>query len=92
MPTKKPEKPLGYNCSFISMVVYSGSRLYPSISQVRHVKMEELIKDHLISKRWGEICSYNIEYDLPQDVGDKSEPITFRQYLANMTAKTGKYA
>ena len=40
----------------------------------------------------GGIYSYHLEYDLPQDEGKKSDPITFRQCLANMTAKTGKYA
>ena len=38
------------------------------------------------------IYSDHLEYDLPQDKGDESDPITFRQYLANMTAKTENYA
>ena len=47
----------------------------------------------MISKRLGGGgYSNHLEYDLPQDEGDESERITFRQYLANMTAKTGKYA
>ena len=44
----------------------------------------------MISKRLGGGgYSDHLEYDLPQDEGDESERITFRQYLANMTAKTG---
>ena len=66
------------------MVGYSGSRLDPSISQVCHVKMQALITYHLISKRLGEIYSDRLEYDLLQDKGDESKPITLRQYLANM--------
>ena len=50
-------KPLGYNLSFISMVGSSVSRIDPSISQIRHVKMQALIIDHLISKIWGGIYS-----------------------------------
>ena len=73
------------------MVVSSGLRLDPSISQVRHFKVQALIKDHRISKRWGGVYSDHLEYDLPQDKGDESESITFRKYLANITAKTGKY-
>ena len=38
------------------------------------------------------IYSYNIKYDLPKYERDESKPITFQQYLANMTAKMGKYA
>ena len=53
--------------------------------------MKALTIDHLISKRWGGICSDHIEYDISQDKGDESDPITFRQYSSNMTAKTGKY-
>ena len=41
--TLQVEKPLGYNCSVISMLGYSGSRIDPSISQVRHIKMKALI-------------------------------------------------
>ena len=67
------------------MVGSSGSRLEPSISQVRHVKIQALITDHLLSKIWGEIYSDHLEYDLPQDKGDESETITFPQYLANIT-------
>ena len=74
------------------MVGPSVSRLEPSVSHVRHVKMQALIIDHLISKRCGGIYSGHIEYDLPQDEGYESRPITFRQYLENMTSKTGKYA
>ena len=33
-----------------------------------------------------------LEYYLPQDEGDESEPITFRQYLENITSKAGKYS
>ena len=40
----------------------------------------------------GGVYSDSIEYDLPQDEGYKSNPITFLQYLANMTVKTGKYS
>ena len=29
---------------------------------------------------------------LPQDKGDESDPIKFQKYLANMTAKIGKYS
>ena len=36
-------------------------------------------------------CSNHLEYDLPQNKGDEYDPIIFQQYLANMTAKTGKY-
>ena len=39
-----------------------------------------------------EIYSDHLEYELPQDEGHESKPITLQQYLANMTAKTGKYA
>ena len=47
----------------------------------------------MISKRLGGGgYSDHLEYDLPQDEGDEYEHITFRQYLANMTTKTGKYA
>ena len=42
----------------------------------------------MISKRWGEIYSEN----LPQDKGDKYDPIIFQQYLSNIFAKTGKYS
>ena len=41
----------------------------------------------MITKRWSEIYSDHLEYDLPQDKGDESNPITFRKYLANMTEK-----
>ena len=37
----------------------------------------------------GEGYSDRIEYDLPKDEGDKSDPIMFQQYLSNMNAKTG---
>ena len=46
----------------------------------------------MITKRWSEIYSDHLEYDLPQDKGGESDPITFRKYLANMTEETGKYA
>ena len=69
------------------MIRSYGSRLDPYISQVPHVKMQALIKYHQISKIWGEIYSDHIEYDISQDEGDKSDPIMFRQYLANMTEK-----
>ena len=39
-----------------------------------------------------EIYSDHLEYELPQDEGHESEPITLQQYLANMTAKTEKYS
>ena len=74
------------------MVGSSRSILDPSISQVRHVKVQVLTTDHLISKRLGGIYSDHLEYYLPQYKGDESNPITFRHYLANMTAKTGNYA
>ena len=74
------------------MVGYSGSRLDPSISKVCHIKMQAIITYHLISKIWGEFYSDHLEYELPQDERDKSEPITFRQYLANMTAKIVKHS
>ena len=55
--------------------------------------MKSLVKYHLISKQWGEGgYSYHFEYDLPQDEGDESDHIAFRKYLANITAKMGKYA
>ena len=69
------------------MVGSSGSRLYPYISQVRYVKMQALIIDHLISKIWKGFYSDHINYDLPQDDGDEFNPIIFLQYLANMTTK-----
>ena len=74
------------------MVGYSSSILDPSILQVPHVKIQALITDNLISKRWGGIYSDHLEYDLPQVEVDEYDPITFRKYLANITAKTGKYA
>ena len=92
MTAAQAEKPLGYNCSFISVVGSSGSIIDPSILKVRHVKTKALITYHLISKIWGEIYLDHIEYYLPQDKGDKSDPIIFRKYLANMTAKAEKYA
>ena len=49
------------------MVGSSGSRLDPYISQVRHVRMQALIAEHLISKIWRGIYSDHLEYDLPQD-------------------------
>ena len=66
--------------------------LDPFILQVCHVKIQALITDHLISKIWEFFYSDHLEYNRPQDEGDASEPITFRQYLANMTSKTRKYA
>ena len=39
----------------------------------------------------GEIYLDHLEYDPPQDEGDKSKPITFRKDLTNMTAKIRKY-
>ena len=53
--------------------------------------MQAIITNHLISKQWGGIYLYHIEYELPQDEGYESDTITFWQYLANMTTKTGKY-
>ena len=41
--------------------------------------MKALITEHMISKRWGEIYSDNIEYDLPQENGDEYDSITFQQ-------------
>ena len=67
------------------MVRSSGSRLDPSISKVCHVKIQALITDQLIPKRWREFVSNHIEYKLPQDEGDESNPIKFREYLADMT-------
>ena len=52
--------------------------------------MQALITYNLISKRWREVYSDNLEYDLPQDEEDEYKPITLRQYLANMTAKNRK--
>ena len=78
MNAVQAETPLGYNCYFISMVGFSGSRLDPSLSQVFHVKTQALITDHLISKIWGGIYPDHVEYDLPKDKGDESDPITFR--------------
>ena len=54
--------------------------------------MQELIKDHPIYKIWGGGYLEYLEYDLPQDEGYEFDPITFQQNLANMTAKTVKYA
>ena len=82
---------LGYNCYIISMLVSSWSRLDPSIFQVSHVKIQALITDHQISKIWGGVYSDHLEYDLPQDKVDESDPITFKQYLAYNTVKTGKH-
>ena len=59
------KKPLRYNFSFISMVGSSGSRLEPYILQFRHVKIQALITYHLISKSWGGLYLYHVEYDLP---------------------------
>ena len=53
MTVEQAEKTLGYNWSFIYMLVSSGSRPDPSISQVSHVKIQALITYHLISKRRG---------------------------------------
>ena len=39
-----------------------------------------------------EIYSNHLGYDLLQYEGDESNHIIFQQHLANMTAKTGKYA
>ena len=39
----------------------------------------------------GGVLSNHLEYDLPQNKGEESDPITFQQYLANITAKTGMY-
>ena len=69
MTVVKLENPLGYRCPFISIVGYYVSRLDPSISKFRHVKMQALITDHLISKHWGGVYSHHLEYDLPQDEG-----------------------
>ena len=54
--------------------------------------MQALIIDNLISKIWGGVYSEHLKYYLPQDEVDESEPITFRKYVSNVTAKTGKYA
>ena len=54
--------------------------------------MQAIIIDHLISKIWGGIYSYHIEYDLPQDKEYESVTITFQKYLANTSSKTEKYA
>ena len=62
----KVEKSLGYNCYFISMVGPSGYILDPSISQVLRVKIQAIITDHLVYKRWGLIHSDRLEYDLRQ--------------------------
>ena len=59
------------------MLGSSGSILDPYISQCCHVKIQALITDHLISKIWGKIYSDYLEYDLPQDEVDESDPITF---------------
>ena len=67
MTAEQVGKPLGYKCSFISMVGSSCSKLDPSILQVRLVKIQALITYHLISKIWQEIYSDHLEYDLPQD-------------------------
>ena len=63
------------------MVGSSGSIFDPYISQVLHVKMQAPITEHLISKIWGGIYSDHLEYKLPQDEGDDSDPITFRKQL-----------
>ena len=55
------------------------------------MKMQSLIKEHMISKRWGVIYSDHLEYDFPKDEGDESDPITFQQYLADMNVNMGKY-
>ena len=55
------------------------ARLYPYILQVHHVKIQALVTYLLISKKWGKFYSDHLEYDLPQDKGDESDPITFRQ-------------
>ena len=77
MTVVKLENPLGYRCPFISIVGYYVSRLDPSISKFRHVKMQALITDHLISKSWGLIYSDRLDYDIPWDKGDESDPINF---------------
>ena len=59
------------------MVGSSGSRPDTSILQVRRFKMQALITDHLISKRWGEIYSDHLKYEHPQDKGDESNHIKF---------------
>ena len=46
--------------------------------------MQAPIKEHLISKIWGGVYSDHLEYELPQDEGDESDPITFKQYLGNI--------
>ena len=74
------------------MVGSYGSKLDPSIYKGHHVKVQALITNHLISKRWREIYSDYLAYNLPQDKGDKSDPILLQKYLTNMTAKMGKYA
>ena len=52
--------------------------------------MQALITDHLISKSWGLIYSDRLDYDIPWDKGDESDPIKFWQYLANMTENKEK--
>ena len=79
MEVAQAEKTLGYNCYFISMVGSSGSIIEPSISQVCNVKIQAMITDHLIPKIWEEIYSEHLEYDLPQDEGNESDPIAFLQ-------------
>ena len=74
------------------MIGSSGSRIKPCTLQDHHIKIQSLIIDHLISKIWGNVYSDHLKYDLPQDEGDKSDPITFRQYVASITSKMGEYA
>ena len=74
------------------MVVSPSSILDSLVFQICHVKIQALITYHLISKRWEGVYLVHLKYNLPQDEGDESYPITFRKYLANMTAKTGNYS
>ena len=73
------------------MLVSSVSRLDTSISKVGHVKMQALIIDHLISKRWERIYLDHLKYELPQDDVNESDPIMLQQYLSNITSKMFKY-
>ena len=40
----------------------------------------------------GGVYSDHLKYDLPQNEANEYDTFTFRQYLANMTVKTSKYA
>ena len=77
-------KPLGYNNSFISMIGASSNKLDTSVSQVRHVKMQALVMDHMISKHWGEIYLGRLEYEVTQDKEIFNTTIKFRELLDTM--------